>query len=329
MGALIVGGAGLVGTALAQQLAAAGTQVCVADNFRSSRGLCGPRQAAYQNRLAQVPETVEFVEADVRDDRTLSDVIAASDPSLVYYLAALLASESEEHPDEAWQVQVEGLRTVVELLEERREPVRIVSASSSFIYGDFQYSPADEEHPLRPTGVYGRAKLAGESYLRGRELSFGRWMVLRPSSVYGIGDPRDRFASVAIEQAVTTGRFSCAYPGFISDFTYVADTAGAFALAGGDGFRHGTVLNVSRGTAWTTEQFCEVVRQAVPGSTYHVEDWSGVAPRRGALDNDAARRVLGWHAGYDLRSGVLACIDAVKSVFPGIGGDLPAEARDG
>ncbi|MFI9251102.1 NAD-dependent epimerase/dehydratase family protein [Streptomyces sp. NPDC053069] len=288
----IVGGAGLIGSHLAQRLRPH-HEVLVSDSFRALRSMApGPcrdlAERARETRLAGV----DVREIDVRDTTAMGRAAHTFRPEVVVWLAALLASESRQAPAEAQEVQVDALARF--LAEGRAGARRVVLASSSYAYGHFTVHPTPETAPLAPVDVYGRTKAQAERVLAAAAAADGfEHVAVRPSAVLGPGDPRARFGCVAMETALRDGLVTVAEPDFISDFTYVSDAADGFAAAA----EHADppdVFNLAYGEARTNEDLGRTIA-AHSGARLELlpSTWrsTGYVPSRGALDVTRARQL--------------------------------------
>ncbi len=106
-----------------------------------------------------------FAVADVRDRETLADIVARYDIDVVYHLASLLSASGEQHPDRTWDVNVNGLKNVLDLA--REHDLRVFWPSSIAVFGP---STPRENTPqqtvLDPTTIYGVTKRSGELLCR-------------------------------------------------------------------------------------------------------------------------------------------------------------------
>jgi nucleoside-diphosphate-sugar epimerase len=288
----IVGGAGLIGSFLAQRLRPS-HEVLVSDSHRALRSMApGPcRDLAERARGIRLAD-LDVREIDVRDSSAMRRVAREFRPEVMVWLAALLASESRLAPAEAQEVQVDAFERY--LAEGRGGARRVVLASSSYAYGHFTASPTPETAPLRPVDVYGRTKAQAERILTDAALTDGfEHVAVRPSAVLGPGDPRGRFGCVAIESALREGVVRVAEPDFVSDFTYVSDAAHGFATAA-EHSNPPRVFNLAYGEARTNEDLGRAIatrtgaRVELLPSTWRS---TGYIPSRGALDVTQARRL--------------------------------------
>lgn len=146
---LVTGGAGFVGSHLADRLAAE-NDVLVADDLSN-----GDRES--------VPDGVRFVEADLTDPAVVADVITA-DLDGVFHLAAASKSVNEANPREQFEENTAITYNVVDRMHEAGVP-EIAFTSSSTVYGEAPRPTPEDHSPLEPISIYGAAKLAEEGLL--------------------------------------------------------------------------------------------------------------------------------------------------------------------
>lgn len=312
---LLIGGAGLVGATLAGRLVKSGQTVVCVDSFRAARAIPQWRRPAYDWRLAQA-NGADLVELDIRDHRRVRDLISAWQPEVVYFLAALLAAESSADPQEAEDVQVHAFQNVLAAIDQLSTPVHLVLASSSYVYGNFENLTADESATRSPVDVYGRTKVIAEDILTGCPPSHMTYTILRPASVYGVGDPRKRFATTAIEESVRFGHTQVKYADLTADFTHVDDVALAFEMAANRDY-HRLVFNVTRGETHTYTDLVEYIRQMEDCVDITVEGNAipETVPRRGEIDCTLARETIGWTAAIGLEEGVKLEILNARAIY--------------
>ena len=157
---LVTGGAGYIGSHTLLQLLKADHDVMVYDNFSNS----SPEAL---NRVKQLTNAdFDLCEGDIQDSGRLEEAFATFKPEAVIHFAGLKAvGESQEIPLEYYVQNVSGS---IELLKamSRHGCHRIVFSSSATVYGEAQYLPYDEDHPLGPTNTYGRTKYFIEEIIR-------------------------------------------------------------------------------------------------------------------------------------------------------------------
>ena len=185
---LVTGGAGFIGSHVAEAYRAQGWSVTVVDNLSS-----GKRE--------NVPDGVEFVELDVREPELHRLFDRNGGFELVNHHAAQIdVRVSVEQPRLDAEINVLGLLNVLEAAREWNTRRVIFISSGGVVYGDAERRPTPESAPKRPESPYGISKLTSEFYLRSYRLLHGLdYAALRYSNVYGPRqDPHGEAGVVAI-----------------------------------------------------------------------------------------------------------------------------------
>jgi UDP-glucose 4-epimerase len=157
---LITGGAGYIGSHTCLELLRKGHDVHVVDNLSNGSVEALERVKRLSNRK------LEFNECDVRDAHTLNGVLLQFRPDAVIHFAGLKSvGESVTQPARYYDNNVGGTAVLLGAME-LANCDNIVFSSSATVYGEPQYLPCDEKHPLAPINPYGRTKLMGENLLR-------------------------------------------------------------------------------------------------------------------------------------------------------------------
>lgn len=156
----VTGGAGYIGSHTCLELLSAGHSVTVFDNYSNS----SPEAL---NRVEQITgKHVNRVEGDVRDGEALSRALQNSRATAVIHFAGLKAvGESVQQPLRYYDHNVVGALRLLEAMAQCNVKT-LVFSSSATVYGDPQYLPLTEDHPLSATNPYGRTKLVIEDMLR-------------------------------------------------------------------------------------------------------------------------------------------------------------------
>lgn len=159
MKVLITGGAGYIGSHTIIELLRAGHDLLSCDNYCNS----SPEALRRVRRLANA----DFgeVNVDIRDGDKLASLLADFAPDAVVHFAGLKAvGAAAQVPLEYYDNNVLGTLRLLEAME-IAGCTRIVFSSSATIYGEPQYLPYDEDHPLKPINAYGRTKLMAEQVI--------------------------------------------------------------------------------------------------------------------------------------------------------------------
>ena len=157
---LVTGGAGYIGSHTCVELLAAGHDVIVFDNFSNSQ----PESVRRAEIIAS--KKIVLVKGDIRDEALLEHTLREQACDAVIHFAGLKAvGESVEQPLKYYDNNVIGTCRLLSAMQ--TAGVRtIVFSSSATVYGDPQYLPIDEKHPLSATNPYGRSKIMIEEILR-------------------------------------------------------------------------------------------------------------------------------------------------------------------
>jgi len=173
MKVLITGGAGFIGSNVADTLLEKGYEVCVIDNLSSGK-------------IQNLDSKVKFYEADIRD-KSVKDIFEKEKPEIVIHNAAQVSvRNSLEDPIEDASINILGSINIFEQSRSNGVKKIIFASSGGTVYGEQQYFPADEQHPLKPISPYGVAKLSVEKYLYFYYLTYKmKYVALRYANIYG------------------------------------------------------------------------------------------------------------------------------------------------
>ena len=172
MNILLTGGAGYIGSHTAVVLASAGHKVVLLDNFSNSSA----EVIEHLEKILQSP--VIFIQADVRDTVKLKQVLVEHQIEAVIHFAGLKAvGESVAKPVEYYANNIQGTISLLQTMSSTNIK-KLVFSSSATVYGDPQYLPIDEEHPLKATNPYGRSKLHIEEILSDVARSDKNWRII-------------------------------------------------------------------------------------------------------------------------------------------------------
>jgi UDP-glucose 4-epimerase len=289
--AVVTGGAGFIGSHVAEALLARGDEVHVLDNLAT-----GSRD--------KVPGGAELHVADIRTDAGF--VFVRAQPDVCFHLAAQAdVNTSVARPDFDADVNVLGTLRVLEAARSTGAKV-VFTSTGGAIYGECD-GPAPESQERRPISPYGISKLAGEEYLLGWNRLHGtRHVGLRLANVYGSRQESTLEGGVV---AIFLDRMAAGEPIQIfgdgeqtRDFVYVRDVVAA-ALAAVD--HPGGIFNVGTGAETSVNQLFATCRQ-VSGYDRDAEHLPARAGDilRSAIDPARAGDELGWSPERTLEDGL-------------------------
>lgn len=308
---LVIGGAGLIGSHLVDQLVKTDAgEIVVFDNFQ--RGTQENLRGALKDpRVSVYPHGGDILHTDVLD-RAMKGVDG------VFHLAALWLLHCHEYPRSAFDVNIRGTFNVIEAAV-KHQVQRVVYSSSASVYGDAVALPMTEEHPYNNETFYGATKIAGEHMFRALGKRYGLdWVGLRYMNVYG---PRQDYHGAYISvmmnmlDRIDRGEAPVVFGdgGQQYDFVYVEDVARANVLAM-QAIASGRCYNVGRGIGTSVKELGELLIR-LTGSTASIEHRPAgltfVTNRVGSTE--AARRDLGFTWSVDLEEGMRRLIEWRRS----------------
>jgi UDP-glucose 4-epimerase len=295
---LVTGGAGYVGSIVAQELVRRGDDVTVLDSlFR------GYRDA--------VPDGADFVQADLLDPEALRAALAPGFDGVLHFAALALVAESVEHPERYYRGNFVGSLNLLDAMREAGID-RLVFSSTCATYGEPDTVPITEDEPNKPVNSYGNSKLAVDRMLADEARAHGLAAVsLRYFNVAGASGPlgeahepethliplilqaaagrRDHVSVFGTDYATPDGTA-------VRDYIHVDDLSRAhlLALEKAQPGRH-AIYNLGTGTGYSVREVIDAVRRAT-GRDFEVRE----QPRRPGdppalvAGNDRAREALGW-----------------------------------
>jgi UDP-glucose 4-epimerase len=298
---LVTGGAGYIGSIVAQQLLDGGHEVTVLDNL--ARG-----------HRAAVPPGAELIEADLLDRPAVDAAAAGGFDGALHFAALALVGESVSHPERYYRTNVSGTLNLLEAMVAAGIP-RLVFSSTCAVYGEPGEVPIAETAPPRPINAYGASKLAVDLMIRDFCTAYGLGAVsLRYFNVAGasggLGEDHDpethlipNILRVALGEVPAVKVFGTDYPTpdgtAIRDYIHIEDLAAAHLLAL-DGARGGEhrVFNLGNGNGFSVREVIATAR-TVTGIEIPAEE----APRRPGdppmlvAAGELIRSELGWEPG--------------------------------
>jgi len=295
---LVTGGAGFIGSNIAEALLARGDRVRVLDDLSTGR----------RENLTAIGD-VELVEGDLRDPAAVRRSVEGADG--VFHEAALRSvPRSVDDPTSTNDVNVNGTLTL--LMAAREAGVRrVVYASSSSAYGDDPTLPKVETLPSNPISPYAVAKLAAEHYCRTFARLYGLETVsLRYFNVFGPRqNPESKYSAVIprfLEQGLARIPLEVHGDGEQSrDFTYIDNVVLGNLLAMDAPDVSGEVFNLACGTRHTLLAVAEAIGKFL-GRTlerHHVASRAGDV-RHTQADITKARRSLGFEPVVSFEDGM-------------------------
>jgi len=303
----ITGGAGFIGSHIAESLVKEGYRVKIYDNFSSGR----------MENLKSIKNDAEIIKADILNYDKLERAMRNCD-FVSHQAAQLEIFHCLAEPKKDLEVNTFGTLNVLKAAE-KNNVKKIINASSACVYGQAQYTPQDEGHPKNPNWPYGVSKLAAEKYCRIYENNYGVPVIsLRYAIVYGEREWQGRVLTMFIRRIlggkppVIFGQGSQ-----LRDFIYVGDVVRMHNLC--LQMDKGDIFNVSTGKGTSIKKLALMVI-AISGNNFRplFEDLeegraSKFMPQRRRIPQELekmvlqctkAKRVLGWQPKMPLSKGI-------------------------
>ena len=301
---LLTGGAGFIGSHVADALLVAGHEVVIIDNLSTGN-------------LDNVPSGVEFHNLDIRSSEV--GELFASHPfdAVIHHAAQIDVRRSMREPASDAEINVVGSLKLMELCRQYKVPKFILASTGGAIYGEQDYFPADEKHPARPVSIYGADKLATERYLYVFNQDCGLNVVcLRYANVYG---PRQNSLGEAGVVAIFTSRMQKGEQATINgdglqtrDYVFVGDVARinmmALSLSGfhilnvGTGIENSVVALFDRLNELTHSNQPQSLGASQPGEQ-----------QRSCINSSKANEQLGWQPQVEFLVGLEKTVDWFKT----------------
>jgi UDP-glucose 4-epimerase len=307
---LVSGGAGFIGSHIAEAYLREGWEVVVLDDL--SRG-----------QEANIPKAARFVRADVRSPEARQTLASGRFDVLNHQAAQIDVRVSVDRPAFDTHINVVGLVNLLEGAGEGGVQRVVFASSGGVVYGDPDVIPTPETAPKQPVSPYGVSKLAGEYYLRAIAALRGfQGVAMRYANVFG---PRQDPKSEAGVVSIFVSRLLAKQPLTVfgdgkqtRDYVFVKDVARANVLASSlpisrDGDLDSTAFNIATSQQRTVLELAESVGE-VMGQKPKLEFAPARAGElfRSALDITKAKTVLGWMPQHRFEDGLRELVDWFK-----------------
>lgn len=305
---LVTGGAGFIGSHIADRYLELGHEVVIVDNL-----VTGQRE--------NIPKKSTFYETDICDS-DLSQIFEKEKPDVVCHQAAQMdVRKSVDDPMYDATVNVLGGLNLFQNCVKHKVKKVIFASTGGAIYGEQDYFPADENHPLRPLSPYGITKLTTEKYLyfylQTHKLNH---TILRYANVYGPRqNPHGEAGVVAIfstkmlkdEQPIINGDGKQT-----RDYVYVGDVVAANEIALKTA--ENKIYNIGTGIETDVNVLFNKIKEAMGKDVPEVHGEAKAGEQlRSVLDNSLIQKEQGWKPSVSLLEGLKMTVEFFKQKFGG------------
>jgi UDP-glucose 4-epimerase len=309
---LVTGGAGFIGSHIAEAYLRAGWEVVVLDDL--SRG-----------SERNIPKGTRFVRADIRSPEARQTVATGRFDVVNHHAAQIDVRVSVDRPAFDSEINVVGLVNLLEGAGQGGVRRFIFASSGGVVYGDPEVIPTPETAPKLPVSPYGVSKLSGEYYLRAVGALRGfEGVAMRYANVFG---PRQDPKSEAGVVSIFVSRLLAGEPLTVfgdgrqtRDYVYVKDVARANVLASTASISQGSSIDAPAFNIATSKQRSVLdLAQSVGEVMGQKNPRTEFAPARAgelfrsALDVGKAKKVLGWAPEYVFENGLRELVDWFKA----------------
>ena len=296
----ITGGAGFIGSNLAEKLVGYGANVLIIDNL------------LYGNKASHLigHKLLTIEKADVRDAKAMTKLLDCVD--IVFHLAAIVGvEETQLDPYEVLDVEIGGTVNVLKACSTNKVK-RFIFGSSSEVYGDSK-EPMKEDSCLAPRSTYAVTKLVGEEYCRAFHLKHGlKYSILRYFNIYGPRQDERFVISRFIKRTLTNEPIIIYGDGKQTrDFTYIDDAVKGTLLAASSTKAIGEAFNLGTKVTTSINQLASEITTTISNKKIKPEyvDYDKTRPREIEIYNrladiTKAEHVLGYSPSIDLRTGI-------------------------
>jgi len=297
---VVTGGAGFIGSHVVDVLVGIGAEVVAIDDLSAGdrENLAGAQAAG-----------ARLVVGDVCDRDLLQSEFRNAD--VVVHMACDNLRASLANPEHSHHVNATGaVRTALAAVD--AGVARFVYVSSSEAYGSAEQTPMSEDHPLKPTTVYGAAKAAGELYAQSCMRAYGLPVtVVRPFNSYGPRSHATGTSAEVIPKFAT--RLLAGLPPVIfgdgsqtRDFTWVEETAQGIVAAAACDELVGDAVNIAYGRGVSIREICDLLLELLgpAGVTPEIVESRPGDVAHHCADTRKAKHTLGFEAVVPIREGL-------------------------
>jgi len=304
---LVTGACGFIGSHLVELLVVKGYDVKALVQYNSSNNWGWLDDSQYKDE-------VEILTGDIRDPHYCKYIL--NDVDVVFHLAALIAIPySYVAPDSYIETNVKGTLNICQAAKEIGN-IRVITTSTSEVYGTAQYVPIDENHPLQAQSPYSASKIAADAMAMSFYNSFNLPVtVARPFNTYG---PRQSARAVIptiitqIANGITEIKLGDVSP--TRDFNYVEDTCrGLIAIMESES-TIGETINIGSNFEISIGDTLKIIKKLMLSDVRFVSDEQRIRPEKSEVfrlwcDNSKIKKMTGFEPKFDIESGLKLTID--------------------
>ena len=293
---LVTGGCGFIGSHLVDKLVEKKYEVVVFDDLSTGK----------KERLNS---HAKLIVADIRNASQINEIFLKEKPEMVIHTAAqVMLRKSIEEPIFDATTNIIGTINVLEACKKSHVKKIIYTSTGGARYGEPEYLPVDEKHPIHPSAPYGISKHTAEHYVKAYSDLYGfDYLIFCFGNVYGPrDDPSCKRVTALFSEAMIIGENPTIFGdgGQTRDFLYVLDLAD-FIVNSLEKEPEHKLFNLANGTQTSvTEIFNELKEiSGFSGEAKHIDAIKGEI-RDICLDTSLAQKELGWKPKTIMKEGL-------------------------
>jgi NAD dependent epimerase/dehydratase len=309
---LVTGANGFIGSHLSEHLVNLGAKITVLLEYNPNNHL-GHLKFLQKNMLSEV----EQILGDIRDPELVKQIVKGKDT--IFHLGALVSIPySFVNPREVFEVNAEGTLNIL-LAARDQEVSKIVTTSTSEVYGTALYTPIDENHPLQAQSPYAASKIAAdkiaESFYKTYNLPVA---TIRPFNTYGPRQSDRAIIPTIISQALKKSFISIGSTTPRRDLSYVSDTVNGFIKIAESKKSVGQVINIGLGEDISIGELIKMILLIMNKDMEIVSAEKRKRPEKSEVmrllcDNRKAEEIVEWKPKVSLKEGLSMTIEWIKN----------------
>jgi NAD dependent epimerase/dehydratase len=309
---LVTGAAGFIGSHLSERLVELGANVNAFIRYTSKK------DAGFIDRFPKgIKEKIKIIFGDVLELETLKK--ATKDIDVVFHLAASISVPySFNNPEEVIATNSKGTLNILTASKDNNVS-RILTTSSSEVYGTAIYTPIDEKHPLQGQSPYAASKIAGDKYAESFYKSYNLPItIVRPFNTYGPRQSTRAVIPTIVVQALTKKKIHLGSLTPKRDFLFVKDTVeGYIRIACADESTFGEVINLATNNSTSIGDVANKIKKILKKDIPIESDDKRIRPDKAEVlelcgSYDKAKKLVGWQPTYNLDEGLKQTIEYIK-----------------
>ena len=304
---LVTGADGFIGSHLTEMLVKQGYQVRALSLYNSFNNW------GWLDKVS-CKKDVEILTGDIRDPNYCK--IISKDIDTIFHLAALIAIPfSYMAPDSYVETNIKGTLNICQAARENGIS-KLIHTSTSEVYGNAQYVPIDENHPLQPQSPYSATKIAADAMAMSFYNSFDLPLTIaRPFNTYG---PRQSARAIipTIITQIASGKKEIKL-GDMSptrDFNYVEDCCRGFVMIAENKNTIGEIINIGSNSEISINNLLKLIKELMSSDVTFINEEKRKRPKKSEVfrlwcDNKKIKDLVGFESQVDIKNGLKKTID--------------------